>query len=80
MRRFLTVALASASMFAITAADASAAGKNPWTSCGMGNTVSEASQEVGGLGNYFHGLGYKNLGNVIQPYHGLAKEDCSFDY
>jgi hypothetical protein len=46
----------------------------------MGTTVSEASQEVGGLGKYFHELGYKNLGNVIQPYHGLAKENCSFDY
>jgi hypothetical protein len=77
MRRYVTLALASASIFAMTAGDADAAGKNPPTSCGMGQVVSEASQELGGLGKYFHELGYENLGNeVIQPFHAFVKDEC----
>jgi hypothetical protein len=81
MRRFLTLALASTTIFAMTAGDAAAAGKNSPSSCGMGAIVSGASLELNGLGKYFHELGYKNVGNgVIQPYHEFVKEDCSFDF
>jgi hypothetical protein len=80
MRRLVTLALASASMFAMTAGDAAAAGKNPPTSCGMGNLVSEATLEVGGIGNWFHSLGFPNVGHRLQPFHEEVKEECNFEF
>jgi hypothetical protein len=79
MSRFLTIALASASMFALTAGDAAAAGKNPATSCGLGAVVSESNQFNGGIGKFLHEMGFSNVGHVLQGGHAATKEECNED-
>jgi hypothetical protein len=60
-------------LFAVSASPAFAAGKNPPTSCGVGNAVSTATQSVGGLGKFFKGIGV-NPGEAIQNYRELVVE------
>jgi hypothetical protein len=80
MRRFMTIALASASLFAMSAGDAAAAGKNPPASCGLGNLVSEGTQELGGIGRAFHQLGFDNVGHRLQLFHEDVKTFCNEDF
>ena len=80
MRRYVTLALASASLFAMTAGDAVAAGKNPPTSCGLGSAVSEGTQAFGGIGRFFHEQGFSNVGHVLQGGHAVVKEECNLDF
>jgi hypothetical protein len=49
----VAVAVLMAAMVAVAAIPAFAVGKNPPTSCGVGNPVSGVAQTEGGLGNYF---------------------------
>jgi hypothetical protein len=80
MRRIVTLALASASLFAMSAGDAAAAGKNPRTSCGLGNLVSEGTQELGGIGRAFHELGFGSVGHRLQLFHEDVKFFCNEDF
>jgi hypothetical protein len=52
-------------MVAVGAFPAFAAGKNPPTSCGVGNPVSNVAKTEGGLGNYFKASN-DNPGKEIQ--------------
>src|SRR3954462_11364342 len=79
----LAVATLVAAMIAVAALPAFAEGKNPPTSCGVGNAVSEATHEIkeaglGGLGKAAHTLDFGNVGNeVIQPFHEDVKATCN---
>ena len=65
-------------LFAVSASPAFAVGKNPPTSCGVGNAVSAATQQLGGIGKAAHELGFPNVGNaVIQPFHQGVKAVCN---
>jgi hypothetical protein len=80
MRRIATLALASASLLAMTAGDAAAAGKNPPTSCGLGAVVSESNQYNGGIGKFLHEMGFSNVGHVLQGGHEATKEECNGNF
>jgi len=75
VRRLLTVAVAVGALSAISVSPAFAEGKNPPTSCGVGNGVSRATHEVGGLGKFFHEIEV-NPGEAIQEFHEFIKETC----
>jgi hypothetical protein len=75
VRRLLAVAVAVAALAAVSVSPVFAAGKNPPSSCGVGNEVSRATQEVGGLGKALHEAEL-NPGEAIQAYHELVKETC----
>jgi hypothetical protein len=75
VRRLLTVAVAVGALSAVSVSPAFAEGKNPPTSCGVGNAVSRATQEVGGIGKFFHEVGV-NPGEAIQEFHEFVKETC----
>lgn len=79
MRRIATLALASASILAITTGNAAAAGKNPPTGCGLGAVVSESNQYNGGIGKFMHEMGFSNVGHVLQGGHEAMKEECNAD-
>jgi hypothetical protein len=76
VRRLLTVAIAVGALSVVSVPPASATGKNPPTSCGVGSAVSETTQEVGGIGKAAHELEFGNVGEVIKPFHELVKETC----
>ena len=77
MRRLLAGAVAVVACSAVAVSPAFATGKNPATSCGVGSAVSGQTHETGGLGKFFHELGFGNVGNeVIQPFHEGVKEVC----
>ena len=77
MRRLLAVAIAVGALATLSVSPAFATGKNPATSCGVGIASSTEAHLLGGLGKFFHELGFANLGNeVIQPYHETVKETC----
>lgn len=66
----LTIAAATVIVSLVAAAPSLAAGKNPPSSCGVGNVVSLTTQESGGIGKLAHEEGFGNVGNeLIQPYH-----------
>ncbi len=82
MRRIisvLAVAAVMAAMMVAMAMPAFAQGKNPPTSCGAGSAVSEATQQVGGLGKYFKGFGV-TPGEAIQNFKDFAVDPvCHLD-
>ena len=75
MRRLLAVAIAVGALSAVSVSPVSAQGKNPPSSCGVGNLVSQATQEVGGLGKAFHEAEL-NPGEAIRAAHESVKETC----
>jgi hypothetical protein len=76
VRRLLTVGVAVGALSVLSVPPASATGKNPPTSCGVGSAVSEATQVLGGIGKAAHELELGNVGEVIKPFHELVKENC----
>ena len=74
MKRIMLAAVTVTASLAF-AVPSFAAGKNPPTSCGVGNAVSVGTQEVGGIGRFFHEEGI-NAGEAIQSYHEFVKETC----
>ena len=82
MRRIISVVAVAdlmAAIVAVAALPAFAVGKNPPTSCGVGNAVSQATQSVGGLGKALKGTGVIP-GEAIQNFKDLAVDPvCHLD-
>ena len=77
MKKSIATGAAAIAAALAQSSPALAAGQNPPTSCGLGFVISPATQQLGGIGQAAHQLGFGNLGNdVFQEAHAIVKSTC----